>query len=98
VDLEPSGWLGKAADYAWGLAVVIGGVVVAMLRKQSTLEARIAALEDHHIERTRQLSVIDRKIDENQHLLLGSIDKSRDDLRADLRMIVSKLLDKVPTA
>jgi mannose-6-phosphate isomerase class I len=91
-------WLQKLADWGWTLIFVVFGFVY-------RLGSRVTILEENSNERTRQITALASKLDNNTAQLdtktaqiQESIEGLRKEFRDDHRMVVTELLKKVPQA
>jgi hypothetical protein len=91
-------WLQKLADWGWTLTFIVFGFVYRLASRVTENEGRLKALEDTSAERTRQLQLIDSKLDSKTAQIQESIEGLRKEFRDDHRMVVTELLKKVPQA
>jgi vacuolar-type H+-ATPase subunit I/STV1 len=100
-------WYEKLLDWGWATLVAVAAAALYAYRKITSHEDRLQSLEAaqqklsekidaHQDQRTRQLEALNTKLDTQTSALIERIDDQAKETRSDIRMITSKLLDKVP--
>lgn len=83
-----------AIDWIWaavaGAFIAVSGAIVRIWRH----EERIKALEAANTERSGALRDLTRKVDDNHADIGNRIDELGQDIRADLRVILGRVMDK----
>lgn len=109
----PINWIEKLIDYSWMLVLAVGAAAVGLVHRVVRHEGRIAELERErderaHLadreraERAQALSDmedrIEKKIDQNYDALKDLLATVERNAREDNRLLLSKMIDKVPSA
>ena len=81
-----------AIDWIWGVALAISGVLGGAFVRLWRHEERIKALEAANLERTEAIHALGRKVDDNHGDIGSRIDSMSNEIRADLRVIMSRCL------
>lgn len=83
-----------AIDWIWaalaGAFVTVSGAIVRLWRH----EERIKSLENANAQRVEALRDLTRKVDENHNDIGGRIDAMGQEIRADLRLLMTRVIEK----
>lgn len=79
------GWMGTAVA---AVAALMGGALIKLWRH----EERIRTLEHHHVNKIAALTDIAKKVDSNHAEMAERVDAMSKEIRADLRVIMTRCL------